>query len=124
MWHHPKELTKIEDFSKPIIYWTWNNKCGVFKDNILFFGRPENVGTLEQHINSWLNKCEKYAIKWWQFQDEIAPAGILSNGGGGLSDWYGCAEEDITHEMWDAIGNKDTDKVKQLCNKIKINEDK
>ena len=100
MWKHPKELNKIEDFSKPIIYWTWNGKCGVFKDNILFFGRPENVGTLEQHINSWLNKCEKYAIKWWQFQDEITPGG----------------EKYITREIWDAIGNND--KIQILIDKI------
>ena len=115
MWKHPKELNKIEDFSKPIIYWTWNNKCGVFKNNIVFYGgHPENVGTLEQHIKHWLDKCKKYNIKWWQFQDEIAPCGVLGNGGS-LSDWYGCTEEEITHEMWDAIGNNDHDKVKNLC---------
>ena len=118
MWKHPKELIKIEDFSKPIIYWTWNNKCGVFKNNILFFGgHPENVGTLEQHINAWLDKCDKYSIKWWQFQDEIAPRGLLGFSEGNKP--YGCEEEQITRELWEAIGNKDYTKVKQLCNEIK-----
>ena len=79
MWKHPKELNKIEDFSRPIIYWTRNNKCGVLKDNIVFFGgNPDNIGNLEQHISSWLYKCEKYNIKWWQFQDEIAPHEIIN----------------------------------------------
>ena len=64
MWKHPDELNKIEDFSRPVIYWTWKNKCGVLKDNIVFFGGdPKNVGTLNQHIRSWLDRCEKYDIK-------------------------------------------------------------
>lgn len=51
-----------------------NNKCGVFKDNVVFFGGSiENKGTIEQHIKCWLDKCNKYNIKYWQFQDEIAP---------------------------------------------------
>lgn len=43
MWKHPDELNKIEDFSRPIIYWTWKNKCGVLKDNIVFFGGGETL---------------------------------------------------------------------------------
>lgn len=122
MWKHPKELNKIEDFSKPIIYWTWNNKCAVFKDLIVFYGgKPENVGTLEQHIDNWMWKVKKYNIKWWIFAEEIQPMGILGNGGS-LADWYGCNEEDITHEMWDAIGNNDDELVKKMCNEIKNNK--
>ena len=78
MCKHPNEMNKIEDFSRPIIYWTWKNKCGVLTDNIVFFGgNPENTGTLQQHIRSWLDKCKKYNIKWWQFQDEISPCEII-----------------------------------------------
>ena len=105
MWKHPKELNKIEDFSKPIIYWTWNNKCNIFKDLIVFYGgKPENVGTLEQHIDNWMWKVKKYNIKWWQFVDELAPSGLL--GFKGLEP-YGCEEHEITRELWDAIGNND-----------------
>jgi len=118
MWKHPKELNKLEDFSKPIIYWTWNNKCAVFKDNICFYGRPENVGTLEQHIDNWMWKVKKYNIKWWMFVDEIRPCGILGNNGT-LSGWYGCAEEDITREMWEASGNNDNILVEKMCNEFK-----
>ena len=79
MWKHPDELNKIEDFSRPVIYWTWKNKCGVLKDNIVFFGGDhKNVGDLNQHIRSWLDRCEKYDIKFWQFQDEISPCGIIN----------------------------------------------
>ena len=42
-----------------------------------FGGNPENAGTLNQHIRSWLDKCKKYNIKWWQFQDEISPCEII-----------------------------------------------
>lgn len=74
MWKTPEQLNKLEDFSKPILYWTFNDKCGVLKDNIIFFGgNPKNVGTLEDHIRNWKHKCEKYNIKYWQFQEEIAP---------------------------------------------------
>ena len=114
MWKHPKELNKIEDFSKPIIYWTWNNKCGVFKDNITFYGRPENVGTLEQHIKRWLDKCEKYNIKWWRFQEDIAPCGIIGIANNNVP--YGCDEEDITKEVWNDIGEN---KIPSILNKFK-----
>ena len=121
MWKHPKELNTLEDFSKPIIYWTWNNKCAVFKDNIVFYGKPENVGTLEQHIDSWMWKVKKYNIKWWMFVDEIRPCGIFGNNGT-LSGWYGCTEEDITREMWNIIGDNNNELVEKMCNEIKTNK--
>ena len=121
MWKHPNKLNKIEDFSKPIIYWTWNNKCAVFKDLIVFYGKPENIGTLEQHIENWNWKVKKYNIKWWMFIEEIAPCGILANNGT-LSGWYGCDEEEITLEMWNAIGDKNDELVEKMCNEIKYNK--
>jgi len=120
MWRHPKQLNKIEDFSRPIIYWTWNNKCGVFKDNVTFYGHPDNVGTLEQHIDSWMWKCKKYNIKWWQFQDEIAPVGLLGFSEGNRP--YGCEEEQITRELWEAIGNDDKELQTKLIKEIMNNE--
>ena len=122
MWKHPNKLNKIEDFSKPIIYWTWNNKCAVFKDLIVFYGgKPENVGTLEQHIDNWMCKVKKYNIKWWMFIEEIAPCGILGNNGT-LSGWYECGEEDITREMWDAIGRDENELVGQMIKDINKND--
>ena len=117
MWNHPKELNKIEDFSKPILYWTWNNKCGIFKDNIVFYGgNPKNIGTLEQHISNWLSKAEKFNIKWWRFVEEIEPCGLIGFKGNYP---YGCNEEAITRELWDAIGNNDLELQYEL---IKQNE--
>jgi hypothetical protein len=112
MWKHPNKLNKIEDFSKPIIYWTWNNKCAVFKNLIVFYGgNPEYVGSLEKHIENWNWKVKKYNIKWWMFVEEIAPCGI-----------HGCDEEDITKEMWDAIGRDEDELVEQMIKDIKKND--
>lgn len=117
MWKHPKELNNIEDFSRPIIYWTWNNKCGTFTDNVIFFGGdPNNIGTLEQHIENWLQKCKKYNIKWFRFQDDIAPCGIFGFKG---NEPYGCNENEITHELWDAIGNDNIELQYRLIKEIK-----
>ena len=122
MWKHPNKLNKIEDFSKPIIYWTWNDKCAVFNNNIVFYaGNPDNVGTLEQHVKNWNWKVKKYNIKWWMFIEEIAPCGILGNNGT-PSGWYGCGEEDITKEMWDAIGRDENELVEQMIKDINKND--
>lgn len=116
MWEHPKEL---KHFDKPVIYWTWNDKCGIFKDNICHInGQPDSD---EINFNRWMRKVEKYNIKWFEYVDDIRPCGILGNGGS-LKDWYGCDEEDITREMWDAIGNHDDDLIKKMCNNLKNNK--
>ena len=55
------------------------------------------------------------------FIEEIAPCGILGNNGS-LSGWYGCAEEDITKEMWDAIGRDENELVEQMIKDNKKND--
>ena len=74
-WKNPDEL---DEFDKPLVYWTANGKAGVFKDmKCLIGGKRE--GTLEEHKRHWQHKCEKYNIVKWCYQDEIAPVNIKNS---------------------------------------------
>lgn len=55
-WHKNEEL---KDFDKPIIYWTRNNKCGVFNST--------------KNKSHWDWMCEKYSVVCWRFADSIKP---------------------------------------------------
>lgn len=71
-WKDPDEL---DDYTKPIVYWTGNGKVGTFKENICLIG-GKRLGTEDEHKRRWINKCEKYNIVKWCYQEEIAPLDI------------------------------------------------
>ena len=54
MWFAPKFL---DNYDIPIIYWTSNDKCGIFKNT--------------KNKNHWEWLVEKYSIKYWRTVDSI-----------------------------------------------------
>ena len=59
MWFAPKFL---DNYDIPIIYWTSNNKCGLFKNT--------------KNKNHWEWLVEKYSIKCWRTVNSIKPSNI------------------------------------------------
>lgn len=98
MWKHPNEYKPNPN---PVIIWTWNNECRIIS----------GTGSLDV----WNKLCQHEDIKWWQHVSEIAPQGLL----GSDDTWYGCTEDEITRELWDAIGIGDKEEAARIIKSFK-----
>lgn len=73
LWKQPEQL---DEFDKPVVYWTSNGKVGTFKElicRICTSGGGQRIASRQEHMRSWMGKCKKYSIVKWCYASEIAP---------------------------------------------------